>query len=128
MYLASILAVSATIVSIAASPYKIPTSDGFPNPNLTQLAVIEDIAAGTLPNGPLPTRLKDAGITTLQLIALNELFEVAYFLGLLYNVINKVSGYGPKDIAPLDAAYVIKSLVTIVEVSKALPYQVLHFC
>ena len=80
MYLASILAVSAAIISVAASPYKIPTSDGFPNPNLTQLAVIEDLAAGTIPNGPLPTSLNDASITTLQLIALNELFEVAYFL------------------------------------------------
>ena len=79
--------------------------------------MIEKEAQGTLPNGPLPTVLKSTGVTTLQLLALNELFEVAYFTELLANVTNSVPGYDPKSIAPLDKKYVVDTLTAVVNVS-----------
>ncbi|KAJ4333954.1 hypothetical protein N0V87_007213 [Didymella glomerata] len=70
-----------------------PLQNGFPNPNRDGEITIQDGAHGTLPNGPPPPALSAEGITNLKLIALNELFEVAFFTELIYNVTNKVSGY-----------------------------------
>lgn len=128
MLFTSIFTFAAAIAGIAAIPqYKIPTADGFPNPNPAQLTRIEQMAGGALPNGPLPNSLKKTGVTTLQLIALNELFEVAFFTDLLSKVVNSTSGYKTSDIAPLDKAYVVKTLSTIVEVSScsSSPYPLL---
>ncbi|KAF1954796.1 late sexual development protein [Byssothecium circinans] len=55
-----------------------PLKDGFPNPSNDQIVVIQKQAQG---------------VTNLQLIALNELFEVAFFSELVYNVTNKLPGY-----------------------------------
>ena len=79
--------------------------------------MIQKQAGGTLPNGPLPTSLKSAGVTTLQLLALNEIFEVAYFTELLANVTNDVPGYDAKSIAPLDKKYVVDALTAVANVS-----------
>ena len=114
-----ILALAIPAAHVAATPFKFPTSDGFPNPSPAQLAMIQKEAGGTLPNGPLPTSLKSAGVTTLQLLALNELFEVAYFTELLANVTNDVHGYGHKAIAPFDKKYIVDSLTAVVNVSNA---------
>ncbi|KAF2997841.1 hypothetical protein E8E13_001812 [Curvularia kusanoi] len=70
-----------------------PLQNGFPNPNHDGEITIQDGAHGTLPNGPPPPALSAEGITNLKLIALNELFEVAFFTELVYNITNKVSGY-----------------------------------
>jgi len=70
-----------------------PLQDGFPNPNTDQVLVIQSQAQGTLPNGPPPPTLSPEGVKNLQLIALNELFEVAFFSELLFNVTNKAPGY-----------------------------------
>jgi hypothetical protein len=70
-----------------------PLQNGFPNPNRDGQITIQDGAHGTLPNGPPPSALSADGVTNLKLIALNELFEVAFFTELIYNVTNKVSGY-----------------------------------
>ena len=70
-----------------------PLQNGFPNPNRDGEITIQDGAHGTLPNGPPPPALSAEGVTNLKLIALNELFEVAFFTELIYNVTNKVSGY-----------------------------------
>jgi|SRR5690242_19829425 len=70
-----------------------PLPNGFPNPNRDGEITIQDGAHGTLPNGPPPPALSAEGVTNLKLIALNELFEVAFFTELIYNVTNKVSGY-----------------------------------
>ena len=126
MYLKNLFALSVALTSTAAAPYSIPTTDGFPNPSPAQLALIEKIAGGTLPNGPLPTSLKPAGITTLQLLALNEEFEVAYFTDLLYNITHHVHGYKANDIAPLDRDYVIKSLEAVIEVHLPLNLPILY--
>jgi len=81
MRFTSIITLSAVAAGVAATPFKFPLPDVFPTPNPTQLAEIEKEAQGTLPNTPLPTSLKSTGITTLQLLALNEIFEVAYSAG-----------------------------------------------
>jgi hypothetical protein len=87
-----------------------PLENGFPNPSQDQTLQIQIQAHGTLPNGPPPPKLSPEGITNLQLIALNELFEVAYFTELVYNVTNKVSGY---DLG-YGHNYVLESLHAIV--------------
>ncbi|KAF6223922.1 hypothetical protein HO133_010496 [Letharia lupina] len=108
------LVLSIAVAGVAATPFKFPLPDGFPSPNPAQLAMIEKKAGGTLPDGPLPTILKGAGITTLQLLALNEIFEVAYFTELLANVTNSVPGYDAASIAPLDKTYVMDTLTAVV--------------
>lgn len=117
MHFPSIIAVSVAVSSVTAIPFQFPLPDGFPNPDPAQLAEIEKEAQGTLPNGALPTSLKSTGITTLQLLAVNEIFEVAYFTELLANVTNSVPGYDDASIAPLHRSYVIDSLTAVVNVS-----------
>lgn len=93
----------------AAAPFSLP--DGFPNPSPSQLMKIQSEAGGTLPNTALPTKLPADAIQSLQVIAVNEIFETAYFSSLLDNVTNGVSGY--TDFGGLDKAYVVKSLKAI---------------
>lgn len=72
-----------------------PLSNGFPNianPS-PQLTAIEQQAMGTLPNGPPPASVTADTLTSLELIAFNELFEVAFFTDLIYNITNNVPGY-----------------------------------
>ncbi|OCK81590.1 late sexual development protein [Lepidopterella palustris CBS 459.81] len=70
-----------------------PLADGFPTPNTDQLNTIQKQAFGTLPNGPPPATISTDGLTNLKLIALNEVFEVAFFTELVYNLTNKLPGY-----------------------------------
>jgi len=102
----SVSVIGASLLSIlalsSASPLKraynpFPLSDGFPNPSPQQLAKTQKTAAGTLPNGPPPPKLSDQGVLNLQVIAVNELFEVAYFNELLSNITNNVEGYHIED-------------------------------
>jgi hypothetical protein len=87
-----------------------PLSNGFPNPNQDQTLQIQIQAHGTLPIGPPPPSLSPEGVKNLQLIALNELFEVAYFTELVYNLTNKVQGY---DLG-YGHEYVLDALTSIV--------------
>ena len=84
----------------STSIFKFPTSDGFPviqNPS-PQLSAIQLAAHGILPNGPPPPTAPAADdVTSLRLIAFNEIFEVAYFTELLFNVTNNVPGYEYQD-------------------------------
>ncbi|KAL8690721.1 MAG: hypothetical protein Q9218_003903 [Villophora microphyllina] len=111
-----------TLIAFAAgalsAPVSDPTADGFPNPGPAQLLAIQKKAGGYLPNGPLPTTLSDSAITSLQLIATNELFEVAFFSDLLSNITTNTPGYQLEDIAPLNRTYVIMSLNAIVNQEK----------
>jgi hypothetical protein len=59
----------------------------------SQLASIEQEAHGTLPNAALPSSISQDSLTSLQLIAFNEIFEVAFFTELLFNLTNNVDGY-----------------------------------
>lgn len=55
----------------------LPLPNGFPNPSASAAAQIQVKALGTLPNGPLPSKLTEKEKTSMQLVALNELFEVS---------------------------------------------------
>ena len=55
-----------------------PFDDGFPNPGPDAIIEIQKQSHGILPNGPLPETLSTEGITNIKLIALNEIFEVAF--------------------------------------------------
>jgi hypothetical protein len=68
-------------------------NDGFPNPNDKQLLAIEELAHGTLPNGPPPPSLSTQGGINFQFLQFNEEFEVAFFADLLHNITTNVPGY-----------------------------------
>ncbi|KAF2657680.1 late sexual development protein [Lophiostoma macrostomum CBS 122681] len=70
-----------------------PLDDGFPTPSADQLQTIQKQAFGTLSNAQPPDKVSDEGITNFQLVAANEILEVAYFTELHYNVTNKAPGY-----------------------------------
>lgn len=111
----SIASIFALAGFAAAAPYgPFPLADGFPSLSAAQLAEIETLAGGSLPNGALPTTLKPEAVAALQLIALNEIFEVAYFTELLHNVTTKVAGY---ELTGLNSTYITKALTAIVNVS-----------
>lgn len=119
----SVATVFALASYVAAAPYgPFPLADGFPSPTPAQLAEIETLAGGTLPNGPLPTALKPDGVAALQLIALNEIFEVAYFTELLNNITTKVPGY---ELTGYNSTYITQALTAIVNAS-APPFRELH--
>ena len=96
----------------AAVPFSYPLQNGFPNLNATALQQVYKQAGGTLPNGALPNTLTPSGVQALQLIAANELFEVAYFSQLLQNITSKVHGYHEGH-----HEYIIDSLTSVVAVS-----------
>lgn len=83
-----------------SNPFSFPLSNGFPNiqnPS-SQLNDIEDQAHGTLPNGPPPPSAPaEDDLLSLRMIAYNELWEVAFFTELLYNITNEVEGYQFQD-------------------------------
>ncbi|KAF2430137.1 late sexual development protein [Tothia fuscella] len=82
-------------------------------PNNQQLQKIEELAHGTLPNGPPPPpgAISAEGITNLQLVEFNENFEVAFFSSLLFNVTTNVSGFEISDSKQRD--FVIEVLTAV---------------
>jgi hypothetical protein len=95
-------AVYAAPVATSAAPSStvVPfVNNGFPSPSAAQLLAIEELAHGTLPNGPPPPpgAISAEGITNLQLINFNENFEVAFFASLLNNVTTNVAGFQISD-------------------------------
>lgn len=80
----------------SGNPFSFPLDNGFPNLSPDALAVVNNLAQGTEPNGGAPT-LQTDDLTSVQLIAFNELFEVAFFTDLLFNVTNNVPGFGFQD-------------------------------
>nr|XP_018901895.1 PREDICTED: uncharacterized protein LOC109033648 [Bemisia tabaci] len=90
-----------------------PLSDGFPDiqPGSQQEEDVFQRAHGNYPKPNLPP-LADDDVTSLQFLAFNEIFEVAYFSDFLANVTNNVTGY---EIADQDLRdYVITTLQAIV--------------
>ncbi|MCJ1381873.1 hypothetical protein MMC17_004985 [Xylographa soralifera] len=112
----SIALLSAIAGVVVAAPYgPFPLQDGFPSPSPAQLKEIETLAGGSLPNGPLPTTLQPGAVTALQLIALNEIFEVAYFTDLVSNITTNVTGY---DLAGYNRTFVIEALTAVANQEK----------
>jgi hypothetical protein len=95
------------------SPF--PLKDGFPSPSAAQIKDIEMRAGGTLPNGPLPPNPNSpTAALDLQVIAFNEIFEVAYFTQLLQNVTENKPGYEVP--AKWGKAYIVKLLEEVIAV------------
>jgi hypothetical protein len=115
---AALLGLSVTSALVSAAPFKFPLQNGFPNPNADELHGIEEQAGGLLPNGPPPPSVSADGITNFKLIAFNELFEVAFFTELLFNITNKVHGY--EATAGMQQDFLIDAIKTILAVSKTL--------
>ena len=101
--------VLSTLAAPAPTPSRLP--NGYPSPNPSQLAEIEHKAGGSLPNTPLPTSLTPAAIAALQLIALNEAFEVAFFNSLLHNITTDVPGYTVPS--AYDRTYIINAITAV---------------
>ena len=113
MHFRSILSLSALVgstISAPTSPGSLP--DGYPSPSPQQLAEIEKKAGGSLPGGSLPTELAPAAVTTLQLIELNEAFEVAYFTSLLHNITTNAPGY-TAPFPYFDRSYIIDAITAV---------------
>lgn len=73
-----------------------PLGNGFPTiaKGSAQQLAIEQQAHGSLSNAPPPPASPQPdSLTSLRLIAFNELFEVAFFTELLSNITNNVDGY-----------------------------------
>ena len=67
--------------------------DGFPTPNNQQVLDIEQRAHGTLSNSTPPASVDPDTIISLQVIAAQEQFEVAFFQQLLANITNNEPGF-----------------------------------
>ena len=87
---------------VSAAPFSYsnnPLGNDFPTlasgaKGIQELNSIELQAHGSLSNAPPPpNKPKDDSLTSLRLIALNEVFEVAFFTELLCNITNNVDGY-----------------------------------
>lgn len=112
---------STTIVSAATSfptevspdgnKFRYPLSNDFPTPSADQLKATNSAAQGTLSNNTPPANISSNGLTNLQFVAFNELFEVAFFTDLLKNVTNNVEGY--TDFQGYEREYIIDALITV---------------
>lgn len=91
-----------------------PLGNGFPNiaPGSSQQLAIEQQAHGSLSNAPPPpTKPQPDSLTSLRLIAFNELFEVAFFTELLYNLTNNVPGYEVRHQGAHD--FIVRALTAV---------------
>lgn len=109
---AALLAVPAVI----ASPFTFPLHDGFPNPSSESQAIIQQAAGGTPSNAPPPASVQEDTLTSLRLIAFNEIFEVAFFKELLVNVTTHVAGYEASSLN-VDETYLVETLRAIKNVT-----------
>lgn len=80
----------------SGNPFSFPLDNGSPTLSDDAKHTVNVLAHGTEPNGPPPT-LEADNPTSFQLIAFNEIFEVAFFTDLLFNVTNNVPGFEVTD-------------------------------
>src|SRR5436190_19066496 len=118
---ATVVGITSLLVSAAPAPNErradgniFPLENGFPKPNADQLNQIQKDAFGTLSNAPPPATLSPDGIVNLQLVAFNELHEVAFFSQLVQNITNSVPGFELHDRKEKD--FVLKTLKGILAV------------
>jgi hypothetical protein len=83
---------------VSAAPFSFnnnPLGNNFPTPAAGQLAAIETQAHGTIPTGnpPPPAPPKADTLTSLRLIAFNEIWEVSFFQQFLSLVKSKANGF-----------------------------------
>ncbi|KAF2156550.1 hypothetical protein K461DRAFT_308850 [Myriangium duriaei CBS 260.36] len=110
--------------SVRQGAFQFPLADGFPDvlSNKTAIAEISKQAHGSLPNGSLPTKIADTTAVVLNLIATNELFEVAYFHDLLANLTNGVEGYriGDDGLESREAYHIAVKGLRVIEAQEKL--------
>lgn len=80
----------------SGNPFSFPLPNGFPNLTVQALMATSLQAHGIEPNGSPPTLQQD-DLTSFQVLAFNELFEVAFFTDLLFNITNNVQGFQVED-------------------------------
>jgi hypothetical protein len=82
---------------VSAAPFSFdnnPLGNHFPTPSAGELAAIETQALGSIPSGnPPPPPPKADTLTSLRLIAFNELWEVAYFKQVLDHIESRDPGF-----------------------------------
>ena len=100
-----------TEVSPDGENFRYPLSNSFPTPSPDQIKDINQAAGGTLSNLSPPAEISADGITNLQFVAFNELFEVAFFTDLLKNVTNNVEGYEVPE--GFTREFLIETLATV---------------
>jgi hypothetical protein len=110
---ASLIGLSCLAV-VSAAPFSYgnnPLGNNFPTPATSQIAAIETQAHGSLPagNAPPPTPHADT-LTSLRLIAFNELFEVSYFTQLLNLIKSKAPGFWDDS---RDMDYLVDALTAV---------------
>lgn len=105
--------ISSAFAGLVPRSYRVPSSNGFPNPDQEQLNAINLQAGGKLPGAPLPTSLGDGSTVAFQLIAFNELFETAYFSSLLYNVTKGVENYQVDGDKLAEAQKILKTVIAV---------------
>lgn len=81
----------------------------------SSLESIEQEAHGRLFNASLPLSVSKDSVTSLQLIAFTELFEVAFFEQLLFNLTNHVDGFELNS-SP-SGSFVIDTILAVQNVS-----------
>ncbi|EMC91483.1 hypothetical protein BAUCODRAFT_330006 [Baudoinia panamericana UAMH 10762] len=84
---------SSTHSSVSASGTAIPPINDLDNISAADLAAIEQVAGGTLSNATGGAKPSGNSITSVAFVAFNELFEVAFFTELVYNITNNVHGF-----------------------------------
>lgn len=92
----SLLSITCLLTLTSAVPFSFannPLNNNFPTPNAEQQQALFAQAHGSLPNTPSPSSVNPNTVTSLQLIAFNEIFEVAFFTELIQNITNNVEGY-----------------------------------
>lgn len=94
-----------------SNPFSFPISNGFPDLSDTAKAQVNVLAQGIIPNGGAPTFDADT-ILSFQLIAFNEIWEIAFFTSLLSNLTNDVDGFAITDAA--SKATMVKALTAII--------------
>ncbi|KAH0371422.1 hypothetical protein KCU65_g1972, partial [Aureobasidium melanogenum] len=95
-----------------ASSKNLLLSNGFPNLSPSALADVNIAAHGTLSNASAGNVSFPAdSLTNFQLIAFNELFEVAFFTSLLTNITTGVPGF--EIPAHLNSTYIIDTLIAV---------------
>lgn len=73
-------------------------------------------ADGQISNAPPPPKLANSSLTAFQLIAFNELFEVAFFNSIAQNITNNVTGF---QVDHKEKSKLINILDTVIAVSVA---------
>jgi hypothetical protein len=110
------------LTAVTAAPFSYANSslsNSFPNFNASQIESIERKAHGTIPThfstlpGSVGSPLSLETLISLEFIAFEDLFEVAFFTELIANITTRVPGYTFELGDAIDRDYILKSFNSI---------------